>query len=317
MSLILHPARPLAALALAAGLLGWATTTQARVLTAGAGQTYKLPSEAIAAARDGDTVKIAPGTYYDCAIVRASNLIIEGTGPDASAILTDKTCAGKGMLITAGHDITIRNLTLQRARVPDHNGAGIRAEGTNLTIDGVKFINNEDGILSTNNPDSTILIRNSEFLRNGACDGACAHGIYIGHIKLLRVEHSVFAETKRAHHIKSRAARTEVIDCDIHDGKTGTASYLIEAPNGGTLIVRGNKLEKGPLAENHSAAIMIGSEGVTQPTPEILIENNSFVNDGDYGTYLVVNRTATPATLKGNTIKGAAKPLQGDGTVEK
>lgn len=315
MKSMFRTARPAAAFAFAAGLLCCGVSAQARVLEAGTGQTYKLPSEAIAAAQDGDTIKIAAGTYFDCAIVRASNLTIEGTGPDASAILTDKTCAGKGLLITAGHDITIRNITLQRARVPDQNGAGIRAEGTNLTLEHMKFINNQDGILSSANPDSTIIIRNSEFLRNGGCEGACAHGIYIGHIKLLRVENSVFAETKQAHHIKSRALRTEVIGCDIHDGKTGTASYLIEAPNGGALIVRDNKLEKGPMAENHSTAIMIGSEGVDQPTPEILVENNTFRNDGDYNTFLVVNRTATPAILKGNKISGAAKPLHGDGTV--
>lgn len=308
-------AQPAVAIAVAAGVLCWGVTAQAKVLEAGAGQTYKLPSQAIAAAQDGDTVKIAAGTYYDCAIVRANNLTIEGTGPDGSAILTDKTCAGKGLLITVGHDITIRNLTLQRARVPDNNGAGIRVEGANLTIDKVKFINNQDGILTTSNPESTIIIKDSLFLRNGGCVGACAHGIYVGHIKLLRVERSVFAETKQAHHIKSRALRTEVIDSDIHDGPTGTASYLIEAPNGGTLIVRGNKLEKGPMAENHTSAIMIGSEGVDQPTPEILIENNTFRNDGSYNTFLVANRSATPAVLKGNKLSGPAKPLLGDGTV--
>ena len=32
---------------------------------------------------------------------------------------------------------------------------------------------------------------------------------------------------------------------------------------------------------------MIGSEGVTQPTREIVIENNTFRNDGDYPTIFV------------------------------
>ena len=58
--------------------------------------------------------------------------------------------------------------------------------------------------------------------------------------------------------------------------RDGTASYLVEAPNGGSLIVRGSTLEKGPQAQNHTAAIIIGDEGVTQPTPEITIENNTF-----------------------------------------
>ncbi|MEJ2676659.1 MAG: hypothetical protein P8011_15985, partial [Acidihalobacter sp.] len=34
--------------------------------------------------------------------------------------------------------------------------------------------------------DSTITVRNSEFVHNGACIKACAHGIYVGHIKLLK-----------------------------------------------------------------------------------------------------------------------------------
>ncbi|MBN8891686.1 MAG: hypothetical protein BGP12_07335 [Rhodospirillales bacterium 70-18] len=301
----------LAALVLCAGV----ASAQARVLEAGEGKAYKLPSQAIAAAQDGDTVQIAPGTYYDCAVVRASHLLIEGTGPDGSAILTDKTCMGKALLVIGGGDVTVRNMTLQRARVNDNNGAGIRAEGVNLTIDKVKFINNQNGILAGDKPGSKIIIRDSEFLRNGVCMASCAHGIYVGHIALLRVEHSHFAETKQGHHIKSRAQRTEVIGCTIEDGDTGTASYLIEAPNGGALIVRDNTLQKGPKAENHSAAIMIGSEGVDQPTPEILIENNKLSNTGNYGTYLVVNRSATEARLKGNKLTGSVKPLLGDGTV--
>ena len=44
--------------------------------------------------------------------------------------------------------ITIRNLTLTRARVADFNGAGIRAEGGDLTIEHVRFIDDQDGILA-------------------------------------------------------------------------------------------------------------------------------------------------------------------------
>ena len=160
-----------------------------------------------------------------------------------------------------------------------------------------------------------MIIRNSDFEQNGVCAGSCAHGIYFNALKLLRVEHSRFFETRQGHHIKSRAARTEVIGCDISDGPNGTASYLIDIPNGGSLLVRDNTLEKGPKAENHTAAIAIGAEGVTQPTDEILVENNSFRDDGDYRTALVWNVTATPAILKGNKLSGQATALSGDGEV--
>lgn len=309
-----RPARaPLLALA---ALLLLPAAAHAKTFEVGPDSQYKQPSQAIAAAADGDTIKIAPGQYFDCAFVKASSVTIEGTGPDGSTVLTDKPCGGKALLVISGNDVTVRNLTLQRVRVPDGNGAGIRAEGTNLTIDKVKFINNQDGILTTDNPKSTILISNSEFLRNGSCDRGCAHGIYVGHIKLLRIEHSVFAETKHAHMIKSRALRTEIIGCDIHDGPKGNSSYLIEVPNGGALVVRDSKLEKGPLAENHTTAIMIGSEGVDQPTPEITITNNVFRNDGDYQTFFVYNQTATEAMLTGNRLSGPVKALHGDGKVK-
>jgi len=249
-------------------------------------------------------------------VVQASNLVIEGTGADGSAVLANKTCAGKALLVTSGANITIRNLTLARARVPDHNGAGIRAEGKGLTIEHVRFIDNENGILAAPVPDGTIAIRDSEFTRNGRCNGDCAHGVYIGAIALVHIEHSKFFETRQGHHIKSRARRTEVIGCDIRDGPAGTASYEIEAPNGGSVVVRDNTIEKGPLAENRTAVIMIGSEGVTQPTREITIENNTVRNDGSFPTSFVYNMTATAAVLRGNKLSGTIEPLHGDGTVQ-
>jgi len=81
------------------------------------------------------------------------------------------------------------------------------------------------------------------------------------------------------------------------------------------VIVRGNKMEKGPESENRSAAIVIGAEGVTQPTREILIDNNVFRNDSGGQTMFVNNLTATEATLTGNKLSGPVKPLGGDGKV--
>src|SRR5262249_25899839 len=142
--------------------------------------------------------------------------------------------------------------------------AGIRLVKGSLTVDSVKFIDNQNGILG-GEPGATVTIRNSDFDKNGTCAGACAHGIYIGHVDLLRVENSHFSDTRQAHSIKSRALRTEVTGCTIVDGPDGTSSFLIEIPNGGALIVRDNTLEKGAKSENHTAAIAIGAEGVSHP----------------------------------------------------
>ncbi len=300
-----------------AALLGMATSSfaaSARSLEVGAGKAYAMPSAAAAAAGPGDHIDIYPGQYFDCATLAAPRLVVEGVGDPAAVVLTDKTCGGKALLVVDGDDITIRNLTLTRARVPDGNGAGIRAEGGNLTVDGVHFINNQDGILTNANPAMVLTVRHSQFTKNGVCLEACSHAIYAGKIASLVVQDSVFRDTRQGHDIKSRALRTEVTGCDIQDGPDGTASYLIEAPNGGAVIVRDNTLEKGPMSGNHTAAISIGAEGVDQPTPEITVVHNHMTNDGNYRTALVNNMTATEAKLSGNTLSGAVEPLRGDGS---
>src|SRR5205823_8504535 len=117
-----------------------------------------------------------------------NGLVIEGAGP--GVVITDKTCMGKGIFVVAGSNTTVRTLTLSRARVPDMNGAGIRLDGGSLTVEDVKFIDNQNGILG-GKPGSKVIIRNSQFDENGYCGQyPCAHGIYIGHADLLRVEHS-------------------------------------------------------------------------------------------------------------------------------
>jgi hypothetical protein len=300
--------------ALAVALCCVGTTAWAKTLEVGPGQEFKAPSEAIAAAADGDIVEIAPvkDGYFDCAVLRANHLTVEGKGPDVN--LTDKTCEGKAIFVTAGDDITVRNITFTRAHVPDGNGAGIRAEGNNLTVEKSRFVNNENGILAADAADSAIRILDSEFTRNGKCESACAHGVYVGHIALLHIKGTKFFDTRDGHHIKSRAARTELIGNDIEDGPNGTSSYLVDISNGGTLIMENNILEKGPYSSNARAAVMIGTEGITQRTGELTFKNNRFTNDMSQCTIFVSNITATEALLTGNKLKGQIVPLSGDGS---
>ena len=294
-------------------LLSVANPAGAATLQVGPEQAFKAPSAAIAAAHDGDVVDVAPGQYFDCAVIRQNNLTLEGTGP--GVVMTDKTCQGKALLVINGANVTIRNLTLQRARVPDQNGAGIRAEGGSLTVENTRFINDQNGILGADNPTAMIRVSGSTFQDDGVCAQSCAHGIYIGHFKLLRVEHSHFLRTRDGHSIKSRASRTEVIDNDIADGPDGTSSYLIDIPNGGSVLIEGNRLEKGPHTGNPANAIMIGEEGVDRPTDSLIVRNNHFSNDQARSTTFVNNITATPVQLSGNEFQGQVRPLAGDGSL--
>ena len=132
---------------------------------------------------------------------------------------------------------------------------------------------------------------------------------------MLQVENSQFFNTLEAHHIKSRAQRTVLTGNHIEDGPEGTASYEVDIPNGGSLVMTDNILEKGPKNQNDTAAVMIGEEGVEQPTDELILRNNVFTNDGP-PTAFIKSITATPAQLIGNKFNGhSITPLIGDGTV--
>jgi hypothetical protein len=295
-------------------LLLLAASAQARTLSVGPGQEYRSPSAAAAATQDGDRVEIHPGQYLDCATWRANRLEVVGVGLASSVVIGGKICGWKAVFVTVGDGITVSNLTLARASVAWGNGAGIRGEGRDLVVDRVRFIQNENGILS-GTAGGSMHVRDSYFEGNGRCLQACAHGLYVGFLDLLVVEHSQFLHTREGHHIKSRAHRTEVLDCTILDGPAGTASYDIEAPNGGAVLIRGNRIEKGPKSGNRSTAISIGAEGVKNATPEIQIECNRFRNDSPEQTAFVTNLTDTPAVLKDNTLQGDVVPLRGKGEV--
>ncbi len=278
------------------------------------GKAMRLPSQAAFMARNDDTVVIAPGEYDDCAVWHANRLTIAAQGP--GVIFTGKTCQGKAIFVIQGNNVTVRGITFMHAAVPDHNGAGIRAEGNNLTVEDSHFIDNEEGILAGERPDSTIRIVNSEFRGNGNCIAACAHGIYVGRIALLDVENSQFTDTHEGHDIKSRAAHTVLRGNDISDGPTGHASYLVDVPNGGDLLMEHNTLSKGPHVDNKSTAVSIGAEGVSHATLSLVIRDNSFTNLMSKPTDFVHNLTEMDAELIGNKMEGQVVPLEGPGTVK-
>jgi hypothetical protein len=296
-------------------LTSFAAPAAAATLMVGPGQTYAVPSQAAAVAQPGDTIIITPSTYHDCSVWKANNITIEASAP--GVILTTTICMGKAIFVIPANNVTVSGITFTGAVAPDGNGAGIRAEGANLTVNNSTFSYDQDGILADPSPTSTITISGSEFYHDGACVGSgCAHGIYIGPIALLQVQNSTFYDTQVGHHIKSRAATTLVSGCDIEDGPTGTASFLVDIPFGGNLTISNTIMEKGPKAQNHTTAVSIGEGGVTNVTNTLLVTSNTFTNDGP-PTVFVTNDTVTPAVLTGNTLKGnKITPLKGPGTVQ-
>lgn len=285
----------------------------AETLRVGPGQRFARPSEAAAAARPGDTVLIAPGRYRDCATWRTPDLRIMADG--GTVEISGPVCGRKALFVVAAPRIEIVGLVFRGAAAPAGNGAGIRAEGGDLTIRDSRFEENENGLLAAAMPAATITIEDSFFLRNGAHrEGMdCAHGIYAGPLAALVIRRTRIEATRVCHHVKSRAARTEITDSLILDGPESRVSYLVDIPDGGALLLAGSRLRKGPRSGNAGTAIAIGFEGARQATPSLVVRGNLFENLMPRGTVFVANRSATEAALSGNALRGRVTPLTGPG----
>jgi hypothetical protein len=291
-----------------------APAASAKILLVGPDRDLRLPSAAAAVAADGDVVRLDAGEYVDCAIWRASDLVLQA--PAGPAHVRDRACAGKAIWVIAGDDVTVENITFSGARVPDQNGAGIRAEGKNLTVRNARFYDNENGILAGTVAGSTILIESSVFERNGKCAANCAHGVYVNQIERLRVLGSTFRGQQAGHHVKSGARALEVIGSTIEDGPDGTASYLIDVTAGGAVVIADNRLQKGPKSENWGTAIHIAGDAAAADGTEYRISNNRFRSDNPHEVAFVRNRTVVAATLEGNRLEGNVVPLVGPGSVD-
>ena len=131
-------------------LLGAAATVcEAKVLQVGPGKTFSKPCAAIASAHPGDVIEVdAAGNYDgDVCVIRTGNLTLRGIGGRARIDAAGRNAARKGIwVIQEGTDnITVENFEFSGARVPDKNGAGIRAQGGGrLTIRNCYFHDNED-----------------------------------------------------------------------------------------------------------------------------------------------------------------------------
>jgi len=277
------------------------------VLTVGPGQAYAVPSAAAAEVRPGDVIKIAAGDYRgDVATWNASNLTICGVGGRARLFANGKSAQDKAIWVIAGSNVTVDNIEFRDAKVPDQNGAGIRAEGGgDLTVRNSAFFDNESGILSGNNGGSFVIER-CEFGRNGYGDDQ-SHNIYIGRADRLTVTSSYFHEAKSGHNLKSRAKETRVENSYFMDGPTGNSSYLADFPNGGVVFLRGNLFHKGPNAENWTA-ISFGAEGLKWGTNTLELVHNTVVMTRSGGYFLKVAPATQSVKLTANLFAGTNNP---------
>jgi len=286
----------------------------AATLSVGPGKTYAAPCAAITRAAAGDIVEIAGGVTYsgDVCTVAASNLTIRGVNGRPRIDANGAYAQGKGTWVVTGSNVTVDNVEMLGARVPDQNGAALRLEGTNFTLRGSFIHDNENGILTGVNTASNILIETTEFGHNGYGTGY-THNLYIGNVASLVFRGNYSHDANVGHNLKSRAIVNTIAYnrfSSTPDGQTGTTasgkpSYEIDLPNAGTSYVIGNVIEQ-PAGNSNPTMLAYGEEGATNPAQDLYVVNNTFLNDDtSRGTFVMVGSSVTkPVLLQNNIFAG-------------
>ncbi len=267
------------------------------VLQVGPDQRFKRLAAAIAASRNGDTIRVQAGTYTNDFATIESKISLIGVGGMVKLVATVEPPNGKAILVTNA-DLRIENFEFTGAKVRDRNGAGIRYQGGALVVKNCFFHDNETHILGAAAPTGTIQILNSEFARHVPPDDQ-AHSIYIGKIARLEIRDSYFHDGINGNMIKSRASETLITGSRIYDND-GAISYSIDLPNGGVASILDNVIVQGPNSPNRSI-ISFSTESAPYPGSALLVRGNTIENFGGRGI-AVLNRSGLSVTFTGNKI---------------
>lgn len=278
-----------------------------RLLQVGPGREFALPSQAAAVARDGDTVELDAGDYRgDSAVWKADRLTLRGVGGMAMLHGEGRIANGKGLWVIKGDDAVVEQIGFLGARVQGKNGAGIRLEGTNLTVRHCLFRDNENGILTGANPDSEVLVEHSEFDANGHRNGK-SHNLYIGKVRRFTLRYSWSHDAVFGHQVKSRAAQTDILYNLLSENDTARSSYSLDLPSGGVARVLGNVMVQGRQAENFGM-VSIGAEPKRHDDNRLLMAHNTLVNFRPDGCQLLFAAPdIDPARAENNVFAGCAR----------
>ncbi|MCT2397950.1 right-handed parallel beta-helix repeat-containing protein [Novosphingobium mangrovi (ex Huang et al. 2023)] len=240
------------------------------------GRGYARLQDAVDAIGNGrGTIRFASMRFADCAVQTGGDVTYEAAIPGRS-VLDGVACENKGALVLRGRSARVQGLVFANIRVPDKNGAGIRLEHGNLAIAQAWFRDSEQGILTGNDPASTIAIDKSTFTRLGTCEGSgCAHSIYIGNYGALTVTRSRFEAGTGGHYVKTRAARVAILNCSFDDSRGRATNYMIDLSDGATGRIAGNWFVQGRDKENYSAFIAVAAEHRNHPSGGLVVEGNN------------------------------------------
>jgi hypothetical protein len=200
--------------------------------------------------------------YFDS----SENIIFENIDIDGNGA----TYVGKaGIYINGAKNLTLRNLRI-------HGFKGVDA----------------NGIFGTNNNSGLLKLENIELYDNGGANGP-EHNIYINRSQIdsgftVSMRGSWSHDAYYGHLFKSRAQRN-ILEGNYFMGTKSTngiqtENYLVDIPEGGTLLLRNNILIKNASGDGSNAmSVTFAMENQNNTASNrILIENNTFVAFSKY-----------------------------------
>lgn len=249
----------------------------AQVIRVGPQRTIKTIAESARLVRAGGIIEVDSGDYAgDVAVWERSDVTVRAVGGRVRLLAQGVAAEGKGIWVVRAQGMRVEGFDFEGAAVPSRNGAGIRLEKGSLWVRDCRFMHNEMGLLTNNDPDTVLVVENSEFAYNQRPDGH-NHNLYAGQIARLSVTGSYFHHARVGHLLKSRAAVSQIFYNRLTDEAEGTASYELEFPNGGVAYVVGNIIGQSLQTDNQHL-IAFGSEGYRWPRNEIYLVNNTLVD---------------------------------------
>lgn len=292
-----------ALLGLGALLGARAVAAPQQVLKVGPREALRTLASAARAATDGTLIEVEAGDYLaDVATWPQHELTLRAVGGRVRLIANGAHAQGKGIFVTRGQRQRIEGFDFIGARVPDRNGAGIRLEAGSLTLVDCRFEDNENGVLTSNDPAVELDLVDCDFGRIAMGTGQ-THNCYVGAIARLGVAGCHFHSGLMGHLLKSRARVNQVLYSRLVDGIGGRASYELEFPNGGQNLVMGNLIGQSTSSENPHL-ISVGAEGLRGGTHALWLVHNTCIDDRPSGIWLRVAAGLTDVHVANNLFVG-------------
>jgi hypothetical protein len=277
------------------------------------GRSFYRLDDAVRSGGGGEvSIRVAPGTYKDCASVEGGFFTLRAAQP-GTVVFDGGACEGKATLVLRSEQARIEGVIFQNIRVPDRNGAGIRLEKGDLIVANAIFRNSEQGILTANENVGEIAVDRSTFSGLGGCpNGSCSHSLYIGVCNKLTVTRSRFERGTGGHYVKTRAATVDIRDSSFDDTRGRATNYMIDLSAGAVGTISGNVFVQGQNKENYSAFIAVAPEARDNPSAGLVVAGNdaALAPGVDRNTVFVADWSREPLKLGQNRLGPGLKAFE-------